>query len=160
MAEFFDFLGNNLADFWTYTGFANATVGHLCMILVGLVFIYLAVAKEFEPMLLIPIGFGMPIASPSGDMWVVITTLVDSSTSRYISSNSVRIVVLFLAGEDACVPGLFLLISLKIFAKVHFFFDICKKIRIFAQKLQQNYVQTHFTETIGREPYGREGLWY
>ena len=34
MAEFFDFLGNNLADFWTYTGFANATVGHLCMILV------------------------------------------------------------------------------------------------------------------------------
>ena len=42
---------NNLADFWTYTGFANATVGHIVMILIGLFFIYLAVAKEFEPML-------------------------------------------------------------------------------------------------------------
>ena len=54
MGEFITFLGNNLADFWTYTGFANATVGHVVMILVGLFFIYLAVAKEFEPMLLIP----------------------------------------------------------------------------------------------------------
>ena len=51
MGDFINFLGNNLADFWTYTGFANATVGHVVMILVGLGFIYLAVAKEFEPML-------------------------------------------------------------------------------------------------------------
>lgn len=51
MGEFINFLGNNLADFWTYTGFANATVGHIVMILIGLFFIYLAVAKEFEPML-------------------------------------------------------------------------------------------------------------
>ena len=49
MGDFINFLGNNLADFWTYTGFANATVGHVVMILVGLGFIYLAVAKEFEP---------------------------------------------------------------------------------------------------------------
>ena len=63
MGEFITFLGNNLADFWTYTGFANATGGHLVMILVGLFFIYLAVAKEFEPMLLIPIGFGMLIGN-------------------------------------------------------------------------------------------------
>ena len=53
MGEFITFLGNNLADFWTYTGFANATGGHLVMI----------VAKEFEPMLLIPIGFGMLIGN-------------------------------------------------------------------------------------------------
>ena len=63
MGEFLNFITNNLADFWTYTGFANATVGHLVMILVGLVFIYLAVAHEFEPMLLIPIGFGMLIGN-------------------------------------------------------------------------------------------------
>ena len=63
MGEFLNFISNNLADFWTYTGFANATVGHLIMILVGLVFIYLAVAHEFEPMLLIPIGFGMLIGN-------------------------------------------------------------------------------------------------
>ena len=63
MGEFINFLGNNLADFWTYTGFANATVGHIVMILIGLFFIYLAVAKEFEPMLLIPIGFGILIGN-------------------------------------------------------------------------------------------------
>ena len=63
MGEFIDFLSNNLADFWTYTGFANATTGHLIMILVGLFFIYLAVSKEFEPMLLIPIGFGILIGN-------------------------------------------------------------------------------------------------
>ena len=34
MGDFINFLGNNLADFWTYTGFANATVGHVVMILV------------------------------------------------------------------------------------------------------------------------------
>ena len=42
MGDFINFLGNNLADFWTYTGFANATTGHIVMILVGLGFIYLA----------------------------------------------------------------------------------------------------------------------
>lgn len=63
MGEFFNFIGNNLADFWGYTGFANATPGHFVMILVGCVFIYLAVRHEFEPMLLIPIGFGMLIGN-------------------------------------------------------------------------------------------------
>ena len=63
MGEFINFLGSNLSDFWTYTGFANATPGHLVMILVGLSFIYLAISKEFEPMLLIPIGFGILVGN-------------------------------------------------------------------------------------------------
>ena len=63
MGEFASFLQNNLADFWTYTGFHNATFQHVVMILVGIFFIYLAVAKEFEPMLLIPIGFGILIGN-------------------------------------------------------------------------------------------------
>ena len=40
MGDFINFLGNNLADFWTYTGFANATGGHVVMLLIGLFFIY------------------------------------------------------------------------------------------------------------------------
>ena len=63
MGDFVSFLGNNLVDFWGYTGFANATPGHLFMLLIGLFFIYLAVAKELEPMLLIPIGFGILIGN-------------------------------------------------------------------------------------------------
>ncbi|GHT79163.1 oxaloacetate decarboxylase subunit beta [Bacteroidia bacterium] len=61
--DFLSFLGDNLATFWTYTAFANFTWGHVIMILVGLAFIYLAVAKVFEPMLLIPIGFGILIGN-------------------------------------------------------------------------------------------------
>ncbi len=45
--------------FLNYTGFANVTPGHIIMICVGLVFIYLAIKKEYEPLLLIPIGFGI-----------------------------------------------------------------------------------------------------
>jgi oxaloacetate decarboxylase beta subunit len=63
MGGFLDFLGQNLQEFLTYTGFANATGGHLLMILIGLIFIFLAIRFEFEPMLLIPIGFGMLIGN-------------------------------------------------------------------------------------------------
>lgn len=52
-------LTDNLRTFWSYTGFYNAEPGHLIMILIGLVFIYLAITKEYEPLLLIPIGFGI-----------------------------------------------------------------------------------------------------
>ena len=46
-------------QFFQYTGFANVTYGHLLMITVGLIFIYLGIAKEYEPLLLVPIGFGL-----------------------------------------------------------------------------------------------------
>ena len=61
--SFFSFIANNLSDFWEYTGFANATPGHLIMILVGLFFLFLAIKKNFEPLLLIPIGFGILIGN-------------------------------------------------------------------------------------------------
>ncbi len=57
------FIKNALMEFISYTGFANAEMGHIIMILVGLFFIYLAVKYEFEPMLLIPIGFGILIGN-------------------------------------------------------------------------------------------------
>ena len=60
---FFQFLGENIQIFLSYTGFANVTVGHLFMLLIGLVFIFLAIRYEFEPMLLIPIGFGILIGN-------------------------------------------------------------------------------------------------
>ena len=53
----------NLRQFWGYTGFSNFDIKYLIMIMVGLVFIYLAVKKDWEPMLLIPIGFGILIGN-------------------------------------------------------------------------------------------------
>ena len=52
-----------IQKFINYTGFANITPGHLIMICVGLIFIYLAIKKEYEPLLLIPIGFGIIIGN-------------------------------------------------------------------------------------------------
>ncbi|MCK5086358.1 MAG: sodium ion-translocating decarboxylase subunit beta, partial [Melioribacteraceae bacterium] len=52
-----------LFHFFQFTGFANVTFGHLFMIVVGLIFIYLAIAKSYEPLLLIPIGFGILIGN-------------------------------------------------------------------------------------------------
>ncbi|MGE0090553.1 MAG: sodium ion-translocating decarboxylase subunit beta [Bacteroidales bacterium] len=61
--NFLSFIGEHMNQFFTYTAFANFTIGHAIMILVGLSFIYLAIAKEFEPMLLIPIGFGILVGN-------------------------------------------------------------------------------------------------
>jgi len=61
--DFGDFLLSNLEQFWNLTGFANAQFGNFVMLLVGLFFIWLAIKKNFEPMLLVPIGFGMLIGN-------------------------------------------------------------------------------------------------
>ena len=53
------FIGEKFSDFLTYTGFANLEWANLIMILVGAFFIWLAIKKDFEPLLLIPIGLGI-----------------------------------------------------------------------------------------------------
>lgn len=63
MNEFGTFLIENLTQFWHLTGFYNATWQHFVMLGVGLFFIWLAITKDFEPMLLVPIGFGMLIGN-------------------------------------------------------------------------------------------------
>ena len=61
--SFITFLTDHLQQFFQYTAFANFTLGHVAMILIGLVFIYLAIAKDYEPMLLVPIGFGILVGN-------------------------------------------------------------------------------------------------
>ncbi len=54
---------DSLAQFWQFTGFANCTWQHLVMLVIGLVFITLGIVKEWEPLLLVPIGFGIIIGN-------------------------------------------------------------------------------------------------
>lgn len=49
--------------FFSYTGFANATWGHIIMIVIGLFFVFLAIRFDYEPLLLIPIGVGILIGN-------------------------------------------------------------------------------------------------
>lgn len=61
--EFSQFITDNLAQFWHLTGIYNASWQNFVMLGVGLFFIWLAITKNFEPMLLVPIGFGMLIGN-------------------------------------------------------------------------------------------------
>lgn len=55
-----------LLQFLQTTGFYNVDVGSIAMIVAGLFFIYLGIAKEFEPLLLVPIGFGIVLGNIPG----------------------------------------------------------------------------------------------
>ena len=50
-------------EFISNTGFAMADYRHIIMIMVGVIFIYLGIAKHYEPLLLVPIGFGILIGN-------------------------------------------------------------------------------------------------
>ena len=52
-----------LFNFYEFSGFANIAWGNIVMMLVGFIFLYLAIKYDFEPMLLIPIGFGILIGN-------------------------------------------------------------------------------------------------
>jgi len=56
---------DSLLRLWDSTGFAHigAHPGFLLMIVIGLVFVYLAIHKRYEPLLLVPIGFGMIVSN-------------------------------------------------------------------------------------------------
>ncbi len=54
---------DSLNTIWKSTGLANFSVGQVVMIIVGLLLIWLGIRKGFEPLLLIPIGFGGILAN-------------------------------------------------------------------------------------------------
>ncbi|MCH2204014.1 MAG: sodium ion-translocating decarboxylase subunit beta, partial [Fuerstiella sp.] len=59
---------NYLYDFLGTTGFAALTLGNVIMILIGIVFIFLAIKKDYEPLLLVPIGMGAIVGNiPVGE---------------------------------------------------------------------------------------------
>ncbi len=55
----FDLLLNPLTEFYKNTSFYNFSVQHIIMLIVGLIFIYLAIKKKYQPLLLIPLGIGI-----------------------------------------------------------------------------------------------------
>ena len=52
-----------LSSVWADSGFAALTGGHVIMIIVGLILLYMAIGKGFEPLLLSPIAFGCVLAN-------------------------------------------------------------------------------------------------
>jgi sodium ion-translocating decarboxylase beta subunit len=75
-----------IRELWASTGLANFTFGEVVMILVGGLLLFLAIYKKFEPLLLVPIGFGailsnIPvtgIAGPDGLIGLVYEVGIDT----------------------------------------------------------------------------------
>lgn len=54
---------DSLSQFWVNTGFANFEFKYLIMIIIGITFILLGIVKHWEPLLLVPIGFGILVGN-------------------------------------------------------------------------------------------------
>ncbi len=73
-----------LGQFFQYTAFANLTIGNILMILVGVCLIYLAIVREYEPMLLVPIGFGILIGNIAFHPGLQIGVMESGSVLNYL----------------------------------------------------------------------------
>ena len=62
------YVADTLSNLIHQTAFFNLTWGNYLMIAVACVFLYLAIAKGFEPLLLVPIAFGMLLVNIYPDM--------------------------------------------------------------------------------------------
>jgi oxaloacetate decarboxylase beta subunit len=77
---------SGIRELWASTGLANFTLGGVAMILVGGLLLFLAIYKKFEPLLLVPIGFGailsnIPvtgIAGPEGLIGLIYAAGIDT----------------------------------------------------------------------------------
>ncbi|AVJ56360.1 sodium ion-translocating decarboxylase subunit beta [Idiomarina sp. OT37-5b] len=77
---------DKLLTLWQTTGIAAMTIGQASMIIVGGILLYLAIAKKFEPLLLLPIGFGAILANiplggfnePGGVLYYVYNVGIDT----------------------------------------------------------------------------------
>ena len=65
------YIAETLGNLLQQTAFFNLTWGNYVMIAVACGFLYLAIAKEFEPLLLVPISFGMLLVNIYPDIMLV-----------------------------------------------------------------------------------------
>ena len=72
-----EYITTTLSNLLQQTAFLNLTVGNMVMIFVALIFLYLAIQKGFEPLLLLPIAFGMLLVNIYPD---IMRTVEDSSS--------------------------------------------------------------------------------
>lgn len=70
--------------FWEATSFSHVTPGHLIMIAIGCLFIYLAIVRKYEPLLLVTIGFGMILGNIPFDPELGLGVYNDGSVLNYL----------------------------------------------------------------------------
>src|SRR5690606_10824965 len=73
-----------LTNFAQTTGFATLSIGNVIMILIGIAFISLAIIKDYEPLLLVPIGFGAVVGNIPTIEGMAVSVYAEDSVLRYI----------------------------------------------------------------------------
>ncbi|MBN2645662.1 MAG: sodium ion-translocating decarboxylase subunit beta [Desulfuromonadaceae bacterium] len=73
-----------LNQFFSGTGFVHLSWGHVLMILVGLAFLTLAIVKDYEPLLLVPIGFGILVGNIPSVSGMALSVYDPGSVLSYI----------------------------------------------------------------------------
>ncbi len=103
-----------LAQVISSTGFANLSWLNVGMLLIGGVFIYLGIAKDYEPLLLVPIGFGILVGNiplPLQIFNAVSVYMIDPVTHEYVfntTTNSVMGMIYFGVRTGLFPPLIFL----------------------------------------------------
>ncbi|TWT81971.1 Glutaconyl-CoA decarboxylase subunit beta [Planctomycetes bacterium CA13] len=66
------------------TAFPNLELGNTMMIIIGLIFVYLAIAKDYEPLLLVPIGFGIVVGNIPAVPGMPLSVYDEGSVMQYL----------------------------------------------------------------------------
>ena len=85
-------IGLTFENLLNQTAFANLSWGNYVMILVACVFLFLAIAKGFEPLLLVPIAFGMLLVN-------IYPTIMDNPTTTYTNAEGNAVATVDYEGE-------------------------------------------------------------
>ncbi len=80
----FEYLTTKALQFWGTTAFPGMEPGNAIMILIGAAFVYLAIAKHYEPLLLVPIGFGIIVGNIPPVAGMALSVYDEGTVMRYL----------------------------------------------------------------------------
>jgi len=96
------------------TGFVNLSLSNFIMLIIGMFFLYLGIAKDYEPLLLVPIGFGILVGNIPLPLQIfnsVSVYMIDPVTSEYVfntTNNSVMGIIYYGVKSGLLPPLIFL----------------------------------------------------
>ena len=80
----FEFLTSKASQLFHTTAFPSLEIGNVIMIVIGLIFIFLAITKDYEPLLLVPIGFGIIVGNIPAVAGMPLSVYDEGSVLRYL----------------------------------------------------------------------------
>ena len=79
-----EYLSTKAGQLYQTTAFAELHFGNVVMIVIGMIFIYLAISKHYEPLLLVPIGFGVIVGNIPSVAGMELSVYDEGSVLRYL----------------------------------------------------------------------------